>query len=628
MSLEDLEKELYERREKLKRQKNRASTTKKPIDNTSSIQEDWESSETNITAPKKFLSPSKIITLIIVGSLIVTFGAIAFITFSDREPRNIRLEILSPSEVSRGEPFEVNIEITNNLDSLVTRANLSLSVPSGFVYLSGFNGESAIINESLGDMGSGSFTKKTFRFLAVDPANSLKKINVSLSYSTGGRARYEIRSSKEILIKSSAITLKVEKPEKIPPSSLFEFNLVYKNESQTDFPEVAIELRYPNAFKYRSASLTPNNLNNYWRLGELKAGSVGDLQVRGFFENTGEKSFSIPVTIYVSFLGKDYVVLEDLVTVSLASSPISLEILVNRRTDYVARLGDTLNYTLHFENKSNIALADVVIKATLVGELFDFSSLGARANIDSLNNTVTWTAANLPQLKLLEPGASGEVSMSVKVMNSVPIKRLSDKNYVLKVQAQIDSPSVPYYSLEETKTSAVASIETKVAGFVVLNAKVFYRDAASGIANRGSLPPRVNQPVEYTVHWIIKNYSTDIRNVRVSANLQSGVTVTGVMKSNVDTVPLYNERSQEVVWEIPKIPATKGVISDPIEAIFQIRATPNITQVNQFQPLLGESVLRAIDDFTGLELLSRDAALTTALFDDPTVGKDEGRVVQ
>jgi hypothetical protein len=631
MSLEELEKELYEINKKSKQRKQVFATAKTPVSEPV-IQEDWPElefeTETKEKSPKRPLSRAALIAIIVVSSLAVIAGAIAFIATYDKEPQKIRLEMISPSEVRRGEPFEVDVEITNSSPNFIRQANLNLSIPSGLIYLSGFNdGRSAVVSELVGDIGSGSFSKKTFRFLPVGPINSLGKLKVTLTYSTGDRTRYEVSASKDVTISSPAITLDIKKPERILRGAPLELDLHYKNESPTDFPDVAIELRYPGAFKYKSASLTPDRFNNYWRLGELKAGSAGDLQVRGVFEDSGETSFSIPITIYVTFLGKDYVVFEELVTIKLASSPIAFEILLNRKSDYIAELGDTLNYTLRYENRSGIALTDVVIKATLAGELFDFESLRTKANIDSLTNTLTWNASNEPQLKILDPGAAGEVSFSITLARTFSIKRLSDKNYILRVQAQIDSPSVPYY-LEAPKTSAFALLETKVAGFVTLDAKVFYRDAKAGIANAGTLPPRVNQPTEYTVHWIIKNYSTDLRDIKINAYLESGVVMTGIVKSNVDTVPLYNERTQEITWEIPKIPATKGVISDPVEAIFQIRATPNITQVNQFQPLLSESVLLAIDDFTGLKLSSRDEKLTTALPDDPTIGESSGKVVQ
>jgi len=69
-------------------------------------------------------------------------------------------------------------------------------------------------------------------------------------------------------------------------------------------------------------------------------------------------------------------------------------------------------------------------------------------------------------------------------------------------------------------------------------------------------------------------------------------------------LPSYDERTQEVVWNIDKILATKGIISSPVEAIFQVEATPNVTQTGTNMPLLGQTTIRASDDFNKINLMN------------------------
>ncbi len=146
--------------------------------------------------------------------------------------------------------------------------------------------------------------------------------------------------------------------------------------------------------------------------------------------------------------------------------------------------------------------------------------------------------------------------------------------------------------------------------------------------NRGPLPPKVNNPTNFTIHWLIKNYSTDISNIEIKSSLLSGVRWTSKSKSNASSSLVYNDRTGEVSWVIDKIPATKGVIGTPVEAIFQIEATPNITQVGQPMPLLAETQFKATDDFTGLEIANSAPALTTQLSADPTFKAGQDTVVQ
>ena len=205
---------------------------------------------------------------------------------------------------------------------------------------------------------------------------------------------------------------------------------------------------------------------------------------------------------------------------------------------------------------------------------------------------------------------------------------MSDKNFTLKAKATIESPTVPSF-VQATKTFSLASLETKVAGQVFIDTKAYFRDAASGIVNKGPFPPRINQPTQYTIHWLITNYATDIQNVTLKAFLGPNVKFTGVVKSSAGTsVPLYNDRTQEMTWTLAKVPATAGVISKPIEAIFQVSATPSSSDLGTFMPLVQETSLTAVDEFTNLELTGNDLPVTTQLPDDTTVISGQGIVAQ
>jgi hypothetical protein len=165
----------------------------------------------------------------------------------------------------------------------------------------------------------------------------------------------------------------------------------------------------------------------------------------------------------------------------------------------------------------------------------------------------------------------------------------------------------------------VADLESKIAGKIAVDAKAFYRDASSGILNSGLYPPQVGKPTQFTIHWILKNYSTDVSNVKVSAVLQSGVKFTGKVKGIDSSEPVYNASTKEVVWAIDKVVAGKGVLGQPLEVIFQVEITPGQNTVGQILDLIGPTQVEANDDFTGLELKSSDTTLTTGVPDDATI---------
>jgi hypothetical protein len=332
--------------------------------------------------------------------------------------------------------------------------------------------------------------------------------------------------------------------------------------------------------------------------------------------------FNVNATLTADFLGQSYTLGTQAASAAISVAPLSLSISVNDAADYIAKIGDTLRYVLRYRNNSDTILQNAVIQAKLTGELLDFQTARSNASLNSLTNTFSWGAANTPELLSLAPGQEGTVDLEIRLLGSFPIRRLSDKNYILKVQGQIQSPTVPQNTTAE-KTLSVANLETKVAGQIVIDSRALFRDAVSGFLNSGPYPPKVNTATQYTIHWLITNYSTDVANVQVSAYLQSGSRFTGKFKSNLEgQPPVFDQNSGRVLWQVRSIPATKGIVGQPAEAIFQIETIPAVNQVDQELPLLSETKIQAVDSFTNLTLESSDSALTTSLPDDPTIQGD------
>ena len=80
---------------------------------------------------------------------------------------------------------------------------------------------------------------------------------------------------------------------------------------------------------------------------------------------------SFPLKISAELGGNEYPIAEGTVNLSPSASPIFLEVSVNGREDYTAKVGETLNYSIRYRNDSGIVLADVKLNASLTGEMLD-----------------------------------------------------------------------------------------------------------------------------------------------------------------------------------------------------------------------------------------------------------------
>ncbi len=560
------------------------------------------------------------LTVVLVGIVII------FVVSYRSTGHEIELDIVQDAdEVIRGVPLEISINVNNQTASVLSDAELAIRLSQGLINLD-FAGEKHIIRDTLGNIGKGSLTKQTYKLLPVSEIELSETITATLSYSIG-RTKFEKQYVHDITVKREALEVVIETPEQILSDSEFEFTVHYNNISDFDFSSLSLDATYPLSLTFVSSDLAPDSFHNSWKLGSLRAGSGGDLTVRAIINDSDNISQDIIVKLLADFAGQSYCVAEAVASLTTAESPIGLSVFVAGTQNNAVRIGDILTYTLSYHNRSGIALRDVTMKAEFSGELFDFNALLADVKLDTFTKTLMWDKQTTPAFKLLEPNARGVLTVAIGLKQSFPINRLNDKNFTLRLSTRIESPSVPYY-LNADKITAVTNTEIKVTGQANIEAKVFYRDAASGMLNLGTLPPRVGVPTQYSVHWLVRNYATDIRDIRIGAGLPQGVQWTGIVKSNIDSVPLYEEETGSVIWDIEHIPATKGIIGVPVEAIFQVEATPTHSFIGRFQPLLTNTTLTAIDDFTGITLTSSDGVLNTALPYDPTVSTISGIVIE
>lgn len=564
---------------------------------------------------------SRLIIILLVVSAISGFYIWRF-----QSSRGLDLKLEAPTEILNGTPFELRVNFINNSGAVLNDARLSLSLPEGAAFF-GSPVAKNIENKNLGNVGAGSLIEEIFTIVVFSPDNSVKKIAASISYSPASLgARFEKSEYLEVRPQASGVSMEALVPEKVVSGEEFELIINYKNISGNDFSNLELAIEYPPAFSFISASIKPDIDNNRWLLGDLRKNSEGKLAIKGsVIGNNGDK-FDIKAGLSMRSGGEIYKISENSAHLEIANSPLALAISLNGNQDYAAKLGDVLQYTISYINGTDIPLKNAVIQAKLSGEMFDFSAVQTNGFVRSFDNTIIWGSDNDPALAFIPAGSAGAVTLGVKTKSSYPIRRFGDKNFVLKVNIDMESPTVPS-GVQALKTLSKNMLETKVGGNLIVDAKAYFRDADSGFLNAGLFPPKVGQKTNFTVHWQIKNFGTDVSNIEVSGRLGDNVKMVGESKSSVGSSPSYNSVANEIIWKIDKLQANQGVVSAPIEAIFQIEATPPAGSAGTYLNLTGPVSIKANDDFIGKEVINSDVTITTALPDDITVGQ-QGGIVQ
>jgi len=581
--------------------------------------------------PTNFFTPKKrpILLYVLAGILVLGLvgeGIILATKYFSKDT-SIALEFSLPAEVLSADPFDLKIDYKNDSSNLLRDVTLILEMPKEVKSLAD-TVEGTFVRRELGDLGTGSVSNQIFRLIALGDANKVLDFKATLQYNLPGfSSRFEKVIEKEISISGSALSFDVILPQGIISNEEFMFQIEYANNTEHTLSGVKLQTFYPLGFNYINASNPPVEGNNIWALGDLPAKSTGKLSIAGNIIGQTGAFYDFSSQLSMVLNGQTVALDKKTAGLTIQTSPLKMALYVNNAMDYVAHAGEDLEYRLDYQNNTQIALEEVIIKATLDGEMFDLGSVQTSGYFDSGTKRVIFNAGNTEALRLINRGDGGSVTFKVRLKENFSIKKLNDKNFVVKIQAQLESPSVaPGTNL--MKTTGVTEIITKVAGKADLIALAYFRDANSGIVNKGTLPLTVGKATNFTVHWKVINYSDDLSNVVIRSVLPQGITWTGQVSGNYgESAPQYNERTGEVIWEIPKLPATTGIALPAREAIFQIAGTPSLNQVGNYMNLLEKTTLSAKDDFVNSDINLTVKEITSELENDSTVKQDEGKVV-
>jgi len=531
-----------------------------------------------------------IVFLVVAISLI--YVGVSWLGGNDTDPT---LVFNGPEEVLIGMPFDLEVGVGNQSDQILQDAKVSLALPKGMVFV-GQAAEENLSSRNLGNLGVGSLSGETFKLMiAGGEANDIKDIKAYVDYSLeflGSRFKKEERRKVKII--GPAVKLMALAPDKIASGATIQLKISYENISDEEVGDLFLELDYPSAFQYEKATLAPDENENRWRLGGLHPGSENDLTIIGRLVGLENSVHSFKARLGLEWNGKTYILDEQIINTAVKTAPLSLSILANGVSEYTAALGELVNYSINYQYL-NGPPDSATITVELEGKMF------------KENKTLTWRLKDLKK--------EGSVKFSARVKDEYPIRRLGDRNFVLKTKVRFD----------DGESVAIAESENKVVGQLDLVATGFFRDAASGVLNQGSFPPTIGEETEYTIHWTLINYSNDVRDVKVRAKLPNYVKFIDAVKSNGNSRPIF--ANEKVIWEIDRVAATRGVIGTPLEAVFQISAKPPADAVTGlYLSLVNEATVSAIDEFTGFPLAASVPTVTTRLPDDKTISEGEGKV--
>jgi len=538
----------------------------------------------------------------------------------------LKFEILGPNSAKMGEEIEYTLRYKNNGEFTLEDATLTIEFPEHSLTQSG---KTRIIKK-IGDIYPGQEEIIHYKARLLGKKSDLKTSYASLSYRPKNlSAYYNSETSFTTEIDFVPLTLEFDLPSQLESDKEIQFSVNYFSNLDYTFEDPEIRIEYPARFSFSEA--TPSPLEKvHWSISSLSKTEGGRIRIKGKFEGnniTEEQLFTAKLGIWKD--GNFILLRETKKEVKLTKPLLYISQQINGTSDYVASPGEELRYKIFFKNIGQDSFEREFLIARLEGKAFDLSTLEAELGEANPNdNLIVWDWRQVPELRYLDAQQEGSVSFSIKLKEDWQASKERAGETVVKNKVNVSQISKDF--------------TTKVNSKIEIVQKAYYQNEI--FDNSGSIPPKVGGETQYVVMWQLKNYYNDVNNVRVKAELPDNVELTGKIFPEEESSKFsFDSQSREILWvaseetEQPEeeqeeqeseqsIKAGTGILNNPPHIAFQVELDPTDEQAGQPAQIIGDSTVKAEDQWTKMTIEDSDSSIDTTLPDDETITGKKGIV--
>lgn len=534
----------------------------------------------------------KVITTLLVIAILVAAGA-GYVFWKKPAPanptsNNVKLTITGPDQVAANTEAEFHIVYKNDEDADLTQVHLDMIYPSNFQFKSSTPAakSAAGLGFDLPVLRKGKSADVYIHAKLSGATGEQKVITAKLSYQLSNfNSTFGVNQTFATTIAAPNLTFDLTGPTQVPSGQDVTFTANYANVSGSDYDNMALQLAYPDGFKFTKASVNPAKGNNYWIIGKLPQGSSGHIDITGSFVGGG-----VDEQVLVGNLGQ--VIsnnfasqISSTATFQISAGPITIT--QSASPSDVVNPGDSVQVTINYENSGNIGLTNLIITDTINSNLVDLSHL-AVPEATITGSTITWKAATNPDLSILSPGKSGQVQFSLPIKSTI--------TSTLKNQSLVNSVSV--VSSEVTLPIRAPDVTLQLASGINFT--------VSGKFVAGSNPLKLGKSTTVLVTFTITDSSNDLNSTEVVASLPlpssdwNNVVFPAAQQPNLS----FDPSSGVIRWSVGNLPAYTGKLTPPLSVSFQLVLKPSASDQNQTMRLITSAQASALDSYTGLKVQS------------------------
>ncbi|MFH1769847.1 MAG: hypothetical protein ABH833_04255 [Parcubacteria group bacterium] len=556
-----------------------------------------------------------IILILVILAWILTFGRKGF------SSSGVVIEIESQDKAASGEIITYTLKYENNNNIGLSDVDLSFIYPKDSLPMRDgkiLSADNVIIH--IDKIGSNKSGEEIFQAMLIGDKGDIETVHAKLRFRPDN---LNVDLIEEIFFETEIdrliVPISIAAPPTVVDGQTVNYFIDYQNESDEILHDLRLIIKYPEGFTPLNVRPQPNELDNsfanraIWNIARLVPDAGERITIEGIMHGSEREEKRIIATLQREIQDGEetkYVDFQKIEESSVVSSqPLVANIEVNGSRDYVARLGDNLNYKLEFTNNSGTTLTGVVAEAKLEGRMYDLAGLSTSGFFDSRTDTITWDASSIAGLGLFPPGQTVVADFNVNIKSGFVGTGLDAQDSLVKVRATIETSNVPE-ELGAVRLYGDDELVTRISTQPSIQQILYYSDSAWGVI--GPHPPRVDEKTSYVFRWKMLNPINKVSPARVSATLEPGVSWEyRVRASGGANSPSYDNQTQTITWDLGILPGGLGSSLSPYEIWFQVSITPSVNQIGSEVPLLKDIKFEGKDIFTDDDILLNIRNTTT-----------------
>lgn len=542
------------------------------------------------------------------------------------DPTAVAITIDSPDKVIAGEEFFYLIKYKNLYNVNLNNVEIKITYPDNFIFLD----SSPVLEDGvwkIPSLGMSEDGEIKIKGKIVDSNDKVSAVLVEISYFPANfSSEFKKEISKEITVSDIGIDLDFDEISSALVGEENEVVVKYVAKKENYIKNFRISVEKPDnmsiVFSEEEKKNRPDDYKeNTWLVSDLSEEEQEVVIKFKFNEKINNNEILLFNFEYSEDGEKYYNFFTKEMQLEIIKSDLSLVLISNGSRDSQAiNFGDTLNYSLSYENKGEFEMKDVVLMAVLEGASLDWKTLKSGGGKTS-NNTITWSKQELPDLETLHGGDKGVIDFSIKLMNLEDVdldSNTSFSKFEVKSYAQFNIGNREEVSEnEDTKSNTIIN---KINSNLKLDEKVKYFNDDNIAVGFGPVPPKVGETTSYKVYWTITNNLHELGGLRVETKLPSYVQWMEKESADAGSV-FYDSMNNKVIWDIGRLPESIYKVN----AEFSIGITPVDSDANTIKILLSDTTVSAIDVETQADIVVKGGGKTTKLEDD-SIAISDGRI--